>query len=195
MIKQEFLDRLREGLSALPQEEIDEQINFYAEIIDDRIEDGLSEEQAVLQAGNVEDIIMQIKSDFSDVHNTASERKLKVWQIILIALGSPIWFSLIVAVVCIVFSLYVSLWSIVISFWAVFASVVAFFAYGIIAGTVFAFSSHVLVGLVLFGGGLFCAGLSVFLFFGCKAATLGTVLLTKIIALGFKKLFCKKERA
>ena len=37
------------------------------------------------------------------------------------------------------------------------------------------------------------AGLSVFLFFGCKAATKGIVLLTKAIALGIKKSFVGKE--
>jgi hypothetical protein len=50
-------------------------------------------------------------------------------------------------------------------------------------------------GIVLIGASLFCAGLSVFLFFGCKAATNGTVWLTKRIALGIKNLFIRKEKA
>ena len=39
MNKQEFLMRLREGLSGLPQNEIEERLTFYSEMIDDRIEE------------------------------------------------------------------------------------------------------------------------------------------------------------
>ena len=46
MNKQEFLKNLRVSLSNLPQEEIEERIIFYSEMIDDRIEEGLSEEEA-----------------------------------------------------------------------------------------------------------------------------------------------------
>ena len=37
MCKQEFLTKLRSALSGLPQEEIDECLAFYAEMIDDRM--------------------------------------------------------------------------------------------------------------------------------------------------------------
>ena len=42
MTKNEFLEQLRRGLSGLPMEDIDERLNFYSEMIDDRIEEGLS---------------------------------------------------------------------------------------------------------------------------------------------------------
>ena len=51
MRKQEFLVQLRKGLSGLPQDEIEERLTFYEEMLDDRIEEGLSEEQAVLAVG------------------------------------------------------------------------------------------------------------------------------------------------
>ena len=47
MTKFEFLEELRNGLNGLPKNEIEERISFYSEIIDDYIEDGLSEEHAV----------------------------------------------------------------------------------------------------------------------------------------------------
>ncbi len=43
MNKQAFLTQLRKGLSGLPQEDIEERLAFYSEMIDDRIEEGLSE--------------------------------------------------------------------------------------------------------------------------------------------------------
>ena len=47
MNKQEFLDELRKGLCGLPSEDIEERINFYSEMIDDRMEEGLTEEESV----------------------------------------------------------------------------------------------------------------------------------------------------
>ena len=44
MNKQEFLAGLRKGLSGLPQEDIEERLLFYSEMIDDRIEEGMEEE-------------------------------------------------------------------------------------------------------------------------------------------------------
>ena len=44
MHKQEFLDGLRARLRGLPEADIAERLAFYSEMIDDRTEDGLSEE-------------------------------------------------------------------------------------------------------------------------------------------------------
>ena len=37
MNKQEFLTQLRQGLSGLPQDDIEKRLTFYSEMIDDRI--------------------------------------------------------------------------------------------------------------------------------------------------------------
>ena len=63
MTKREFLSRLNEGLSGLPQEDAAGRLAFYSEMIDDRIEDGLSEEEAVAGIGPVEKIVAQIIED------------------------------------------------------------------------------------------------------------------------------------
>ena len=47
MNKQEFLVQLRNALSGLPKDDIEERIEFYSEMIEDRIEEGLSEEEAI----------------------------------------------------------------------------------------------------------------------------------------------------
>lgn len=63
MNKQEFLDGLRKGLSGLPQANIEERLTFYGEMLDDRIEEGLSEEEAVAAAGSVNEIVRQTVAD------------------------------------------------------------------------------------------------------------------------------------
>ncbi len=46
MTKQEFLARLEQGLSGIPRADLDERLGFYGEMIDDRTEDGCSEDEA-----------------------------------------------------------------------------------------------------------------------------------------------------
>ena len=47
MTKLNFLLSLNEKLAGLPKNEIEEHLNFYVEMIEDRIEDGMPEEEAV----------------------------------------------------------------------------------------------------------------------------------------------------
>ena len=63
MLKQEFLVQLRKGLSCLPKQDMEERLTFYSEMIDDRMEEGLSEEDAVMAVGSIADIIAQITDD------------------------------------------------------------------------------------------------------------------------------------
>lgn len=199
MSKNEFLTDLRKGLSGLPQQDAEERITFYSEMIEDRIEEGLSEEEAVSAVGTVDEIVAQIVAD-TPLTKIAKERikpkrRLKVWEIVLLALGSPIWLSLGLAAVAVILSVYVSLWSVIISLWAVFGSVGAC-AIGVVAsGIGFALGSNGLIEFAMIGAGIVCAGLTIFMFYGCKAATKGILILTKKIAVWIKNCFIKKEEA
>ena len=199
MTKTEFINELRDKLSGLPKKDIEERLNFYSEMIDDQMEEGISEQDAILSIGNVEEIAEQIISDtpLSKIikKNATPKRHIKVWEIILLALGSPIWFSLLIAAFAVIFSLYVLLWAVIISFWAVFVSVIASALGGILGGVILAFSKSVLSSIAIIGGGLICFGVSIFLYFGCRAATRGTIWITKKAAIAIKKSFIKKEMA
>jgi len=199
MRKQEFLDGLRDRLVGLPKKDLEERLVFYGEMIDDRVEEGLSEEQAVLDIGSVEEISAQIIADIP-LARIAKEkikpkRRWSAWEIVLLVLGSPIWLSLLVAAFAVVLSLYAALWSVVISLWAVFASLVACAFGGVAAGVVLAVYGNAPTGAAVIGTAIICAGLAIFLFFGCKAATKGTAKLAKKIIFGIKKCFMGKERA
>lgn len=193
MNKQEFLDGLRKGLSGLPQADIEERLTFYGEMLDDRIEEGLSEEEAVAAAGSVNEIVRQTVADIP-LAKIAKERikpkrRLKAWEIVLLALGSPIWISLGVAAAAVIFALYVTVWSVIASFWSVFASLAVCAAAGVPMCVVFVAGDSGAAGIAVLSAGIVCAGLSVFMFFGCLQATKGILFLTKKFAIWLKNCF------
>lgn len=197
MCKQEFLSRLRTGLAGLPQEDIAEHLAFYSEMIDDQVEEGIPEEAAVAAAGSVEEITAQIISQIplSKIAKARikPKRRLSTGEIVLLALGSPIWFSLIIAAFAIILSLCITVWSVIISLWAVFASFVAC-AFGCaVAGIVLAVGGNGASGLAILAAAIVLAGLSIFAFYGCKTATTGTAIGTKKLAVWIRNCFIKKE--
>jgi uncharacterized membrane protein len=111
----------------------------------------------------------------------------------LICIGAPIWVSLIISVAAAIFSVFVSLWAVIVSVWAAELSV----AVCGLAGVLFSFflvgTGSVYQGLLLLGGGLFCAGLSYFGFFACKCLTVLLGKLCKLFVLFVKSLFVEKE--
>ena len=194
MTKHKFLLSLHDRLVALPQDEVEERLNFYSEMIEDRMEEGLSEEEAVSAVGSIDDIAVQILGDRPPAKPKNQQPKsAKTWTIVLLILGCPIWLSLLITALAVILSLYISLWSVVISLWAAFASVIACAFAGILAGIVFAISGHKLPGIAMIAAGLICAGFSILLFFGCKAATKGTAILGKKAVLYVKNRFFQKE--
>ena len=122
MTKQEFLTQLQNGLSGLPQSGVDERVSFYGEMIDDRVEEGMSEEEAVAGIGAVDDVISQTVAEMTPAKpiepSVIPRRTLPPWQLILIILGFPLWFSLLAAAAAVILSLYVVIWALIISLWA-----------------------------------------------------------------------------
>ena len=53
MNKDLFMNELMARLSGLPQADIEERLAFYSEMIDDRIEDGMTEEEAAAFAERI----------------------------------------------------------------------------------------------------------------------------------------------
>lgn len=196
MTKTSFLISLNEKLSGLPKRDIEDQLNYYCEMIEDRMEEGMPEEDAVSSVGSIDDISCQIRSEFTQVAPSKVEgRRLKVWEIILIAVGSPVWLSLLIALAAILFSVFAVAWALVISLWAVFASVAACSVCGFIAGVIFAFTDNPLSGIALIAVGTTCAGLTIILFIGSKAATVGMILLSKKTAECIRNIFANKGAA
>lgn len=106
MKKEEFLEELADGLRGLPDAEVKKACSFYYEAILDRMEDGMSEEEAVASLGPLWEIIEETKSN-TDIP-TIITQKIKesrekasnkgLW-ILLVVLGSPLWFTLLLAMI------------------------------------------------------------------------------------------------
>ncbi len=198
MLKQEFLNALKEGLKGLPEKDIEERLTFYGEMIDDRIEEGRTEEEAVKEIGTVDEVVQQIVAETPLAkivkEKIKPKRKMRAWEIVLLILGFPLWFPLLVAAGAVVLALYVTLWSLVIALWAIEVAFIVS-AVALMIGAIVLFASgHGTTGLLALGAALILAALSIFLFFGCVAASKETVLLAKKIVIGVKNLFVGKER-
>lgn len=197
MTKREFLEELRKRLSDLNDADFAASVAYYEEMIDDCMEDGLSEEEAVKAIGTPADAAAHILEDMPlgklIKSRVKSKEKLPVWAIVLLIVGSPIWLSLLIAAVSVVISVYASLWSAVASLWASeFAFAVSSVASLVSAPVLFAMG-HVWTGLASIGASVFLAGLAIFLFFGCFYATKGMCILSKQIFLLIKRAFVRKE--
>lgn len=198
MTKLKFLLELNDRLSGLPKSEVEERLSFYNEAIEDRMEEGLSEEEAVAAIGSVDEIAGQIIADIPLIkvakEKIRPKRKLRAWEIVLLAVGSPIWLSLLIVAFAVVISIYAVIWSVIVAFWSIFGAFVGVSVGGIAGGILFITLGKIGAGLAMIGAGLVFAGLSIFAFFGCLAATRGAVWLTKKIILGIKLCFVGKEK-
>ena len=168
MTKQEFIDKLKSKLSSLPKVEVEDRLNFYIEMIDDRIEEGLSEDIAVADIGSVDKIAMQIAEDIPLLKTLGGKIKpkksLSKLNLTLLIVGFPIWLPLLVSLFAIILSLYVSVWAVVLSIWSCFISLVAVAIYSIIT-SILGFESVAVSGAML-GGGIVSIALSIFAFYG-----------------------------
>lgn len=196
MNKAEFLAALRERLSGLPEEDFNKSIDYYTEMIDDRVEDGMSEEEAVACLGSMDEIITQILSEVSlpklVKEKVKPKRALAVWEIILIIISAPIWFPIVLSVVTTILSAYLSIWMMVLSLYLLDLSIaisgIAFIGLAIAELLKGAFA----VFGALLGFGLVALGVSILLFFTFNLITKGIIYISKKVLLGIKSLFIRK---
>lgn len=200
MTKMEFTDQLRRRLAKLPDYEISKTIAFYTESIDDRMEDGMSEADAVASVGDVDKIVSEILIDtplttliqkrIKDSHSHSSHKTL--WMVLAIC-GFPFWLPLALAGFALFLALYITIWAVVVSLCAAELALLLFGVFGLAAGVATCFSANIPAGLALIGAAIFCAGLFIMtikpLFWVCKQiAALTVVLLVKI-----KSMFVAKK--
>ena len=198
MRKVEFLEALKARLWALPEADIQCSLDYYSEMIDDRMEDGLTEEEAVAAIGNLEEIVQQILGETPRppvvVEPVKKEKpakdNTKIWLIILLILASPVLISLAASAAATVLSVYVSLWTVVIVLYAGFLALAVSSA-GCIVGSFFMVGG-IAGGIVAWGAALVCAGLAILLLLLANLAAKGMVMLTK---LAWNSIFHRKERS
>lgn len=196
MNRQEWMYALRSGLRGIPQEEVEKSIAFYDEMISDRIEDGMTEAEAVAAIGSVEDITAQIVSGIPLKKivkaKISPQHALRGWEIVLLILGSPVWLPLLLAAASIVLAVYIVLWAVILCLYAVDFSVAACSIAGLASAYVYLSSGKLPAFAGTLGIGLVCAGLTIFLFIGFGQITKGLFSLSKKLLLGLKSLLIRK---
>lgn len=126
MTKQEFLSELERALGKLPHAEVEQALAFYDEAISDRIEDGLSEAEALAGLGPVDEIAAQIAAETPPIPRAIARANTgsRTLNIVLLAVFSPIWIPIVLALAAAALAVYVAIWAVIAALWAVDAVLV-----------------------------------------------------------------------
>ena len=202
MNKLEFINGLGSRLDPIPREEIQTILDYYVEAVADRMEDGMSEEEAIASFGDLDqlaaDILVQqgylappaAPEPVPEPENVTQEltplpeqkKRLPWWAIVLLVLGSPIWLSLGIAAAAVVISVYIVVLALLFAFWCIAIS----FTVAGIAGAVLSFfvpisPDTLSLRILACGACLILAGIGILLLPPCRAASDGFARLHKTV--------------
>ncbi len=196
MSKADFLRLLERALAQLSEEERQKNLEYYSELLDDMMEEGMTEAEATAKLGSPNQIAQSILQEMPLGKLVSTRMKPKSgWTplaIVLAVVGSPVWVPLLLAAVAVVLAVFVSIWAL--GFAAV--AVVLGLVVAVVATPIIAIKAATLtlpVGLLLLGAGLVLLGLCVL--GGLMAVELCKLLwqLTVWLAHKVKGLFIRKE--
>ena len=196
--KQEFLAELRRRLEGLPEPDVQASVDYYAEMLEDMTEGGATEAEAVASLGSAEFIAEQILLDMPLPKlvkaRVKPKRRLRAWEIVLIAVGSPVWLPILLALGAVILAVYIVLWTAGVCLYAADLCLAVGGLAGVL-GCIFLFATaHPALALMMLGAGLVCGGLAIFGFFGCNYTAKGILWLGKMMWRGVKACFVRKER-
>lgn len=173
MNKQEYLTQLRAALACLPEGEIEESVAFYTEMIDDRVADGLTEEEATAQLDDPKAAARAIIADFPVVPRTVVRTKQRnralYWTLVI--LGSPLWLTLLLAAGMLVLAGLLTIWCLILGLWLLAAGLLAGGPLGIGVCLWALAVGQPAYGVFELGSGLLCFGLGLFCLHGAVAAS------------------------
>ena len=197
MDKLDFLLALDKRLGVLSDEDRRASLDYYAEMLNDLIESGMTEQEAVASLGSVdaiaEEILMDVPLPKLVKAKMKGKRRMTGTELTLLIVGFPIWFPILISVFAVIFSVYVSLWAVVISLYAADLSL-AVSAPAALVGAILLFAAGQPASALLFLGAMLAlAGLAILLFLGCNAAAKGVVRLGKLTLRGIKACFIRKK--
>lgn len=196
MNKQSYLEQIRRLLQRLPEEDRERSLAFYAESIEDRMEDGMSEEAAVAAMESPEKAAETILMDMPIpklVKARVKERRMGAAEILLLALGFPLWFPLLLTVLILGLTAYLLVWALVLALGAAVLALGLSAAALLVAGVYSIIKAVISLGVLNFGAALVLTGLTVLLGFVLVWAGKLAVRLGKWMVRGLKALLIRKE--
>lgn len=199
MNKAEFLHTLDQRLTSLAESDRTRSVNYFAEIIDDRVEEGMSEEEAVAELESIDDIVERILSEKEDAEGeqaaqvSQKARRFPLWlTILLLVLGSPVWVPLFLTVISVTATLYICLWMVLSCLYlsAVFLVIGGIAGFLVVVPTVVSYG--VPSAVFLAGAAFGCIGMGILLFFPATWFAKWVVKLTKWCVLKLGEMFTAK---
>lgn len=198
MNKAEFLSSLRSALSALPAEDVQKSIDYYSEMIDDRIEDGMSEDEAVSEMGDpgkvANDIIAETPLKTIVKEKIRKRRAPSAGTVVLLILGSPIWLPLLIVAAIMLLSFFIVLWALVVIVFVVALALAAASVGVIILAFKLLFSGQGSMALPAFGASLALAGSAILMFLAARLFAIIVFKLCRAILRSIKIIFTGKEK-
>lgn len=168
MDKSKFLRALEARISMLPKHEIDERLDYYAELISDMTEDGMSEREAIERLGGVDKVAADILCEQPlSALMRSRVRPQNGWtalSITLVILGSPVWLPVLLSVAAALFAIIISLVSVVIALYAGLLGIAAGAVGGGVMGFVLLIKQGFVEGMAYIGGALILAGVGMLAF-------------------------------
>ena len=196
MNKAEFLSILRTNLCGASEQDIKAAVDFYSEMTDDRIDSGMSEQEAVASLGSPEDaarsILLEMPLTKLIKVKARRTRRLGAPEIVLLILGFPVWGPLLISAFSVVLSVYLSLWAVIISLYASSFALAVSGVACIAAGIWQMCAGNFAAGLFVFGGAVAAIGIGVLMFFVSHAAAKGALQLCKLCAKAIKSMFVRR---
>ncbi len=190
MTKNEFTKVLKSRISHLPKAERKKILQYYYEMISERMEDGMSEAEAIDALGNLDELF----SEYAPVPKEPKKSvKLRAWHIIMLIIGAPLWISLVVVILCLVMVFYIVIWVLVIAFYAIFLALAAS-GFALIMASFWAlFVGGVPYFFAFFGAGIFLSGLAILWLLACNAFAKAMAKVTGKSAKGIFRFFFKRR--
>ena len=197
MNKQEYLEAIRSRISAMPADDVNRFMDYYSEMIDDRVEDGLSEEEAVADMGSPDAAVEQILEDMPLTklvkEKIKPKHELKAWEVVLIVLGSPVWIPLLITALVLLLTLWIVAFALLISFYAVVLSFVAAGIGGLICAIPLFIANSPYTAVLMLGAALIGIGIAILFVVSVKPVTVGIFKVCKASVNGIKRIFVKEK--
>ena len=161
MTKTEYLKSLKRALRPVKNEERKKSLAYFSEVIDDRMEDGVSEEDAIAELESVEAAAERIIAEAQALGQLKPKRG--IWEIALIILGFPLWFPVLLTIAIVVLTIYGLVWVIIGSLFITSAALGLCGVAGIFCLFMY-LGTNPAAGFAVLGTGFVSAGLGVALF-------------------------------
>lgn len=165
MTKKTFVDQLEKRLKKYDNIDRKEIINYYNELIEDRIENGENEEDVIVSLGSIDMIIANLTGEKQvEPKIVEREKKISTPKVICLIVLSPLWFVMLITLFSLLIALVSTLFAIAVSLLSVFFSGVAY-----LLGSFILMFDNFYLGLIQFGLSLFLISLGVIFFkYGVK---------------------------